>query len=759
MKVFFSYLFAIAIACSVILPIKGFAQPNRYNEHWMFGNYAGVCFNGINMGAILGSAMASPQGVATISDNGNGKLVFYSNGQRIWGFDHQIIQNGDQLMGDANSTQAVLFVPWPKDSRYVYAFTTDAEGGPAGLKYSVLDRNAGTNGAVEPGRKNISLASPVTEKLALLRHCDMQSYWVVAHEWDSNKFYAWHITDVELEVTPVETTTGPVYSGAVENGMGYMKPSPKDDMLALAVTGSNRVDIYHFNSLTGSPEFAFSIDNLFQPYGIEFSHDQSMMYVSCLDGPIYQFNMQAANIAASKTLIANANQLTGALQRGVDNRIYITRDLDQFLGYISYPASFGSSCNYVQDGIFLSGRLSEAGLPPYIPVLEHHHISNFSICLGDTIFYDPPFLQKADSFVFYFGDHLSGVFDSVTHIPVEYIFTTTGIHKVELIYYMCGEKFTLEAMICVQEAPGLYLGEDTAICSNTTYFLQGILSGVYCPTIQNNFLWNTGHTSQSITITPPGQFILTVTNACGSGTDTIHIAALPVPSISLGPDIELCAGDTAVIKPFPIPDTLYWEDGSTDSIRHITVSGCYMATAINEFNCMASDDITVNFIDPPSVNWLLQDTVICIGYPMELNAGSGFDSYLWQDGSTGTIFLVTDSGWYHVSVTNKCGMGADSMHVTLEDCRLKLFVPNAFTPNGDGQNDIFKAYGLYIEDFSMIIYNRMGEQAFYTHDIEKGWDGRFRGVVAPEGTYAWKIIYLDATGKYHQLRGTVILLR
>ncbi len=750
--------FNLLIVC-LMLTGKVISQPNRYNENWMFGNYAGVGFAGYNAGAITGSSMASPEGVASISDNGSGVIQYYSNGEKVWGSDHQLITQGDQLMGNANSTMSALFAPWPKSTRYTYLFTTDADGGSKGLRYGVIDKDIGTNGGFAPGKKNLLLATPVTEKMALVRHCNRQSYWLVAHEWGSSRFMAWHIADTGMAWSPVDTLTGPVYSGIPENGVGYMKPSPKDDMLALAITGSNRVDLFHFDNLTGKPGFYMSLTGLYQPYGLEFSADQTMLYVSCLTGEIWQFNLMAPNIVGSQTLIASTGRLTGALQIAHDSRIYVARDLDPWLGYIGMPGSVGVNCNYVQNGLYLAGRLCEAGLPPYIPELQINSIVNFTKCLGDTVSYEPTFLLKADSFIFYFGDTLSGIFDTCTTLPARHVFKKTGVHMVLLVYYMCQQEFELKSTVCIQSSPDVYLGEDTAICSNTTWPLIGILNSVYCPTIQLFFQWNTGQTSQSITISPPGQYSLTVTSMCGTGSDTINIQALPVPVVTLGPDLELCAGDSALLIPDPMPDSLFWNDGSPDSIRVITNSGYFAVTAVNEYNCMSSDDIQITFIDPPHIGWDLSDTTICIGHPMELNAGNGFSSYLWQDGSTGAMFLVTDSGWYHVSVANQCGADTDSMHVALEDCSLKLYTPNAFTPDGDGANDFFKAYGQYVDDFNLCVYTRWGQQIFCSQSIDEGWDGNFRDRPAPEGTYTWKIVYRDATGEYHHLAGTVILFR
>lgn len=731
---------------------------NNYNLNWMFGEYAGITFNGPNAGPVTGSAMSAPRGVATISD-GSANLLYYTNGLRIWGSDHQLIQNGNNLAGSPNSTQSSLFVPYPEKPDDTYLFTTDALGGQMGLRYSLIRKDVTHTGMVLHNQKNTPLHTPVTEKLALARHCNMKSYWVVAHEWGTNRFLAYHVNDEGLDTVPVITSTGPVYSGSLENSVGYMVVSWEDDLLALAVTGSNRVDLFSFDNLQGTPEFLYSINNIYQPYGVVFSGDQNLLYVSGLDGRIYQYNLTAPNISASVYQVANTGKLTGALQMAPNGVIYIAREQDPYLGFIGAPNSNGISCYYVEQGLYLAGNISRAGLPPFIPKLELPSIPDHNICEEDTVVYNPLFLQKADSFIFYFGDRTTNFYDSTTQLPAWHVFKILGYNKVELVYYMCGEEHTVTAKVCMTGIPSVNLGPDTAICENIMYGLSPFLNDVYCPMMPIDFLWSNGATSGYLEVFPPGTYTVTVTNACGSGSDTIHITGLPVPPVSLGPDQTLCRGDTALLMPLPTPDSLVWYDGTTDLIKMITEEGNYFVTVTNEFNCKATASVLLAFLDPPADQWNMQDTTICIGHPMELYAGTGFDSYLWQDGSSGTSFLVTDSGWYHVAVTNICGSSSDSLYVFLEDCGLKLYVPNAFFPNGDGKNDEFRAYGQYLEEFMMTIYTRWGEQVFFTENPEKGWNGWYRSKPAPGGVYVYHIIYRDATGKRHHLSGSVTLIR
>ena len=129
------------------------------------------------------------------------------------------------------------------------------------------------------------------------------------------------------------------------------------------------------------------------------------------------------------------------------------------------------------------------------------------------------------------------------------------------------------------------------------------------------------------------------------------------------------------------------------------------------------------------------------------------------------IFPSVDSKAYPVQLTVKSDLGCtastDGRFVQIDGVYL-LYIPNAFTPNNDGQNDIFRPYGYDLEltEFTMAIYNRWGELLFETNNIDSGWDGSFNGKKAPNGTYVWKI---NAKEKYtpiiHNNWGKITLTR
>ncbi len=96
-----------------------------------------------------------------------------------------------------------------------------------------------------------------------------------------------------------------------------------------------------------------------------------------------------------------------------------------------------------------------------------------------------------------------------------------------------------------------------------------------------------------------------------------------------------------------------------------------------------------------------------------------------------------------MEVKNQCGSSKDSIFVKVENCECYFWMPNAFTPNNDGLNDIFniKSECEFIE-FNLEIYDRWGEKVFVTHDLYHGWDGRIKGKkIGENGVYVWLLSY------------------
>lgn len=152
-----------------------------------------------------------------------------------------------------------------------------------------------------------------------------------------------------------------------------------------------------------------------------------------------------------------------------------------------------------------------------------------------------------------------------------------------------------------------------------------------------------------------------------------------------------------------------------------------------------------------------RDTFFCPPSVLILRPGK-YSTYRWQDNSTDSVFPVTQEGNYFVRVTNASGCPAvDSILVGL-DCINDIIIPNSFTPNGDGRNDVFEINGSVTFDFELRIFNRWGEVVFLSDNKNQGWDGSLKGNPVQEGFYNYLVNY--SIGKEEKIKkGSIYLYR
>ena len=132
-----------------------------------------------------------------------------------------------------------------------------------------------------------------------------------------------------------------------------------------------------------------------------------------------------------------------------------------------------------------------------------------------------------------------------------------------------------------------------------------------------------------------------------------------------------------------------------------------------------------------------------------INAGNPGSSYQWSTGESTPVIMAGAYGWYYVHMTNiyDCSL-LDSAQV-IEYCPATIFVPNTFTPNGDGVNDIFVPMGKSIATMRMTIHDRWGELLYEMNDLGNGWDGTYRGEPVKSDVYVWRMeytFYIDKEG-------------
>jgi gliding motility-associated-like protein len=293
----------------------------------------------------------------------------------------------------------------------------------------------------------------------------------------------------------------------------------------------------------------------------------------------------------------------------------------------------------------------------------------------------------------------------------------------------------------------LPLPHDTTVCNVSSLLLNAGIPGV-------KYHWSTGDTAQYLLVNKEGKYSVTVSDSICSTTDTVNVH-FSSASVHLGHDTTFCKDFEYLLDAGPA-DKYIWNTGDTARKILAYKPGRYIVQ-VKKGACKAIDSINIGLYPPFRVN-LGSDTSVCDTAIM-LDAGPGI-SYYWQPGAqTSRKINAANAGTYSVLVTDKYGcQEGDTIVISNDHCYPTLFVPNSFTPNGDGDNDLFKAEGAYVTSFRMEIFNRWGERIFKSDNINKGWDGRFKGEKAQMDVYLWMIEY-SGYRTHKLISGNVTLLR
>ena len=413
---------------------------------WYFGRNAGLDFNSGAPVLLTDGALDTREGCASISDP-NGNLLFYTDGLTVWNRNHQPMPNGTGLNGDPSSTQAAIIIPKSDEPNIFYIFTVDDYGGPNGLQYSILDLNLDSGLGGITTQKNILLQAQVSEKITAIQHADRESVWVVTKGWENNNFYSYQIDENGVNPTPVTTPIG--FTPQLNNRLtvGYLKASPDGRFLGSASEALGVMEIFRFNANTGVVSDLISLQDYFddtwydmEPYGVEFSPNGKVLYVSTRGG-ILQFdisNYEHDAIVNSAVRLGGVNTSTpffGAIQLAIDGKIYCARYGGQFLDVIHEPNILGPAANYEEQGISLGSRRSLLGLPPFLTSYFYVGIKAENLCFGDLTEFSLDDSNPVTSILWDFGDGTNATTEEPTHVyanPGDYtvtveITTATGI--------------------------------------------------------------------------------------------------------------------------------------------------------------------------------------------------------------------------------------------------------------------------------------------------------------------------------------------
>lgn len=230
-----------------------------------------------------------------------------------------------------------------------------------------------------------------------------------------------------------------------------------------------------------------------------------------------------------------------------------------------------------------------------------------------------------------------------------------GMYWVEVDNAVCTVTDTITVMFSAP--PVIFLGNDTTLCPQQQLLLNPSIAAA-------QYIWQDGSQAASYAITQAGIYWVEVRRNGCTVRDTINVQYHTVPAISAGPDVRFCTGDSITVHAGNAFPGYAWSNGSTTSSTVLHTAGTYWVTGTTINNCKATDTLQVLPLYPLPVINLGPDTDICTGTTKQLDAGSGFSSYSWNNGNTSSTITVSNAGIYAVVVRDQQGCrGSDSIQI------------------------------------------------------------------------------------------------
>ncbi len=417
------------------------------------------------------------------------------------------------------------------------------------------------------------------------------------------------------------------------------------------------------------------------------------------------------------------------------------------------------------------------------PVIVSYVSGGITICPGQSVYIIASATGGAGNFTFLWNNNLGG---GASHQVNPNATTTYTVIPYDANGCAGPSASVTVTVNSIANVTLTVLGATTICEGDSTVVSAQVTNGIG----QYQFNWNhglgNGQGPHNVGPTSTTYYVVTITDDCGnSRKDSVLIKVNPLPQIVLVPQTVTGCGDVTLAfknnAPFVAGSKYYWDfgDNTTSNVvspnKEYKHSGMYkvLLTVVSPQGCINSAsvycDLTVN---PQSVAAFLTDNnEPSILYPTVsfYNTSKDASNYHWDfgDGETSTeinpVHTYAAKGLYRASLQTNNTFGCSD---TVSDIiavvpEFTYFIPNAFTPNGDGENDIFNGKGLEIKQFSMSIFNRWGELIFATENLDEGWDGSSKkdGSIVEDAVYVYQIEIKDFKNRQHSFNGAVALLK
>ena len=393
-------------------------------------------------------------------------------------------------------------------------------------------------------------------------------------------------------------------------------------------------------------------------------------------------------------------------------------------------------------------------------------MSEDTICQGASVNFTDLSSQNPNSWSWTFNTGTPST--STLQNPMGVIFNTAGTHNITLVVSDGSSNDTITKQIYVAPQISASISGKNEICLGDATTLTAAPNG-------NNYLWTTTETTQNITKSPLATttYKVYVNNVACIDSAEYTVAVNPLPDVSATTTLTRCdmnSGSATAMGNLGTPGYTYaWSNGSSDATATDLGVGNYTVTVTDSKNCTATTSVSVSMYPNPTATVSPYPVgSVRVGESIQLSA-SGGQNYSW---SPETFLSCTNCAnplstpiveeiKYCVEVIDNNGCSDTACTTILVDTTCSaIFVPNAFSPNDDTNNDDIGITNICpFNKVRFAIFNRWGEKVFETNDPNIRWDGTYKGQPQPISTYYY---YLDVeliNGRQVVRRGDITLIR
>lgn len=718
------------------------ASAQKEGSVWCLNGHGGFDFN-TGVPVATGSGMHfnnenyGHMGSATIA-SAKGQLQFYTDGNCIWDRTHSLMPNGGILPSGSYTSGSAVIIQDPANETKYYVFCTSR--GPLNAMVSnyylyctVVDMNLRNGyGDVVTGKKAMLIDSNLAGVITPVagEHC---SAWLLTRSVLANEYKVRHITIAGIDPVPVISSAGIVNPTIGICTIEDLKATPdrtrvaatvKKETSAFGTVHYRGLELYDFDPATGLLSNTRVLDSISNytpgnyypiccgsehaPVKLSFSPNSSKLYTS----------IDSMYIPPFMSMGGGFNFLYAIMQ--FDVSLPTTAAMKASKTFVGGAADARTDLRTAYDGkLYVEARV-----------------------LGPNLAWGWSWWDGLALYAFDAPDN-PGLASQFNPTPVN---LSAGA-----------------SMCCTGELPSdiVVFPIDTvrtrkAFCFEDTAFLLASDTGGW------NYRWNNGASGKSRIVNGTGTFVLTYRTPCTYHIDSFVTTKVPPDFLAfdLGNDSVICENQHVLLGGGVPGASFLWQDGSTDSVLFARQSGVF-SVQVSMGGCMREDSVQLTFHQlsfdlgtfPP----------LCLGEHMTLDPRLTVPglSYTWQDGSHDPVFQVSDSGKYWLTVEKDVCKKSDTALIAYRPCNCEgLFVPTAFSPNGDGRNDRFgppESAGFTVIEF--LVFNRWGEHVFTGNNTQRRWDGYYKGEVAPAGVYYYRLWVDCNSTRTVTLSGDVTLVR